>query len=93
MLYVNKELVHMNLLDGFDSLKVDKKLSALFDGVELLKVQIDKKNRKARIMVESSKIIPYDLKCLMENRHITNPKILVADQETITPTQPDCFSM
>ena len=58
----------MNLLDGFDSLKVDKKLSALFDGVELIKVQIDKKNRKARIMVETSKIIPYESKQLMEKQ-------------------------
>lgn len=56
----------MLLLEGFSDIKVDKELSALFDGVDLEKITIDKKNRTARVYVETSKIIPFEAKSRFE---------------------------
>ena len=56
----------MLLLEGFSDIKVDKEVSALFDGVDLEKITIDKKNRTACVYVETSKIIPFEAKSRFE---------------------------
>ena len=56
----------MQLFEAFENLKVDKELSTLFDGIELIKINIEKEKRRVIIYIESPKIIPFNLKNKME---------------------------
>ena len=57
----------MNVSEAFNLSKVDKKLSALFDDVELKSVKVYKDKRVAYVYIEAGKIIPFKDKNRLEN--------------------------
>ena len=60
----------MLLLDGFETFKADRELSALFDNVELVRIAIQKEKRIINIYAESRKILRFaDVKRLSDSMH------------------------
>ncbi len=73
----------MLLLESFEGFKVDKELSALFDGVILSRIRVAKEKRIVTIYVDSPKIIEYRNRVRMEEELLKQVFAGIADDVVI----------